>query len=61
MAEKPHYGMVGYLEAMVEPTAADDAQAAEWRPVHGLLATPEALAFDHHRILAAAVTALPTR
>lgn len=49
---------VGYLPAMVEPTAADDAQAAEWRPVHELLATPGALAFDHHQILTAAVAVL---
>lgn len=50
----------GYLPAMVKPTAADDAQAAEWRPVHELLATPEELAFDHHRILTAAVAVLQT-
>lgn len=49
---------VGFLPTLVEPTAADDAQAAEWRPVHELLATPEALAFDHHQILRRAVTAL---
>lgn len=49
---------VGHLPALVEPQAADDAQAAEWCPVHELLATPGALAFDHHQILTAAVAVL---
>jgi ADP-ribose pyrophosphatase YjhB (NUDIX family) len=51
----------GYLPAMDAPTAADDAQAAQWRPVHELLATPGALAFDHHQILTAAMHVIDER
>ena len=34
-----------------EPQAADDADAAVWRPVHELVRSPESLAFDHAHIL----------
>lgn len=37
------------------PTAGDDATAARWWPVAGLLAAPGRMAFDHGEILADAV------
>ncbi|RJQ72223.1 NUDIX domain-containing protein [Pseudonocardiaceae bacterium YIM PH 21723] len=37
------------------PTAGGDARAASWVPVGELLAGPERLAFDHHRLLTDAV------
>lgn len=33
------------------PTAGDDAAAASWVPVGEVLASPDRLAFDHHRII----------
>lgn len=43
------------LADVVMPTAGDDARDARWAKVQDLLDKPTALAFDHHRILAAAV------
>ncbi|MET8828086.1 NUDIX domain-containing protein [Streptomyces sp. NPDC004610] len=37
------------------PAAGSDAAAATWAPVESVLATADALAFDHHRILRDAV------
>jgi 8-oxo-dGTP diphosphatase len=45
----------GVADRMELPTAADDAAAAEWIPVHRALAE-DALAFDHGQILQRAVT-----
>ncbi|WP_024875342.1 NUDIX domain-containing protein [Saccharomonospora piscinae] len=41
------------LPEMVTPTAADDAEAAAWQPMHEALTG--ALAFDHAGIIAAAI------
>ncbi len=37
------------------PVAGGDAEAARWNPVDELLASPDRLAFDHHKLLADAV------
>lgn len=47
----------GVLPALVVPTAADDAVAAEWWPV-GAVLDDDKLAFDHADILSAAVDQL---
>ncbi len=49
---------VAYLALLEEASAAQggsDAAAADWHPVDGLMADPDALAFDHAEILADAV------
>lgn len=46
---------VAVLPTMPTPTAGDDAREAQWTPVADVLAVPEGLAFDHHRILTDAV------
>ena len=42
-------------DAMQQVRAGSDAAAAIWMPVDDLLANPDVLAFDHHRILADAI------
>jgi 8-oxo-dGTP diphosphatase len=46
------------LQGMPAPTAGDDARAARWVPVRDLLDDPDALAFDHHRIVLSALDSL---
>lgn len=52
---------VAVLPTMPHPTAGDDAREARWTPVADALATPEGLAFDHHRILTDAVARVDGR
>lgn len=46
------------LDQRPDPVAADDAAAAEWVRVDGLLADPDRLAFDHAEILTDAITVI---
>ncbi len=43
-----------------DATAADDAEAVWWAPVADVLADPTRLAFDHHQILADALSVAET-
>lgn len=55
---------VAYLALVVgtpEVTGGDDAAAAQWWPVEGLLARPRTIAFDHATVIRAAVARLRER
>lgn len=52
---------VAVLDHAPEPTAADDAAAAEWVPVSAVLDASAPLAFDHHQIVTDAVDAIRRR
>lgn len=55
------FAYVALLDHMTEPTAGDDAREARWFPVADVLADPDRLAFDHHRIITDAAAYLERR
>lgn len=52
------WAFMGVLDHLPEPTAADDARAARWVPLADVIADFGSLAFDHARIITAALSRL---